>query len=68
MATFSFSAGLINRGQVRRFLEKEQFAGNIQFIESKGWIDSEFTVKGDNGNVSRVFKALHDYQQRLEAE
>lgn len=64
-ASFSFSAGLLVRPQVRKFLEREQFTGEIRFIESKGLLESEFTIKGPVKDVDRVFKTLQNYAEQI---
>ena len=54
-------AGLLIRGRVRALLEREKFSGRaIEWIESKGFLESLFTIKGDETDVELVYQALID--------
>ncbi len=67
MTHFSVTFGMAVRGNVREYLRKEQFLGNLEFIENKGWIESDFTVKSANSQaLSRVHHALVSYIGQLE--
>jgi len=55
---FTFTAGVLIRGQFRRFLEKEKFQRSnlkINYKEDKGFLDSEFfvTIEGKYGIASQ---------------
>jgi len=60
MKTFySFSAGILIRGQVRDFLKECKFHSiDIEWIETKGFLESHFTIKGSKENVGRVASNL----------
>ena len=54
-------AGILIRGRVRAFLEAEKFSGrDIQWIESRGFLESLFTIQGGKEDVTYVYRALID--------
>lgn len=54
-------AGILIRGRVRALLEREKFAGrDIEWLESKGFLESIFTIKGDDRDVRTVYQTLID--------
>ena len=58
--TTEFVAGLLIRRQVRQFLDSVIFRGeDISYYESKGWVASSFTLKGDRVTIMAVLKLLH---------
>lgn len=63
MMTQTFTAGLLIRGQVRDYLASEKFRGRrIDWHESKGWLDSIFTIRGEESDVRTVVATLaHHY-------
>jgi hypothetical protein len=57
--SFTISVGAFNRRAVRTFLEQTHFNyPEIQFIESKGLLSSEFMVKGPETAVQQVYKYM----------
>ena len=58
----TFTVGRLLCKTVRQNLDKAKFMGrNLDYIESKGWLESEFTVRGDEAAI----RAVRDYVTRL---
>jgi hypothetical protein len=58
---FSFNAGLFIRSQVRAFLAQAKFSGyEIKFHENKGWLSSDFIVKGHPIHVVQLRTQLSE--------
>jgi hypothetical protein len=55
-------AGRLFAGSIRNTLEDAKFRGHLEYRESKGWLESEFTVKGS----VRVIDALHVYLDEVQ--
>lgn len=54
----TFTAGLLVRHHIRRFLEECEFNGTVEkWRESKGFLDSEFFIKGMAEREWRVLNA-----------
>ncbi len=60
LASFSFSAALFARSQARTYLEKMAFQhpGRFEFLEHKGWVNSEFSVRGEGALVAQAFRDI----------
>lgn len=57
MGTLSFSAGILLCSTIRDALKEFQFKYNtITFIESSGWIERKFTVKGPRSSLEAIAK------------
>lgn len=51
----SFEVGLLLRSQFRRYLKRKRFDGaDIEWIEMKGWLYSEFLVRGGTKDLSLI--------------
>jgi hypothetical protein len=58
-ATLKFTAGLLLYRPVRDFLRECEFKGmGIKWIESSGWIERDFTIKGSPDALMTVKLAL----------
>lgn len=61
-ATIFFSAGILLCGTVRSFLISCQFRGfEIEFIESTGWFERDFTVKGRISDIEIINQQVHNW-------
>jgi len=59
MSTISFTAGRLLCRPIRKGLERMKFQGlDIQWMESGGLIEREFTVKGADSQLRIVKKAI----------
>ena len=66
MAHFTYEVGRLYCGEVRNFLNKCKFQGlDIDFIEGSGWLSREFTVKGSDEAISRVYKCIEDWSNEI---
>lgn len=55
MPSITFTLGRLHWGSFRFYLKRLQFiGGDVQWIESPGWIEREFTVRGDQSAISQV--------------
>lgn len=69
MSSFVFTAGRILCGRVRDFLNQMQFIGyNITFLESSGWIEREFLIRGDEAAISFAKTTLAHWARSLESD
>jgi len=65
MAQFSFQAGRLLCGTVRDYLNKCKWEGkNIDFLESSGFFEREFTIKGDLDDVTEILEDLREWKKR----
>jgi len=56
---FSFTAGRLLCGHIRDFLASRKFAGmEIEWMESSGWLERTFTVKGRDEDVQLINRAI----------
>jgi hypothetical protein len=54
----TLTAGALMRGSVRNIVKNMQFHGyDIELLENKGWIESDFKVKGDIDTIE-MFKRM----------
>ena len=66
MKTITFTAGRLVCRHVRYFLEKCQFKGmDVTYMESSGWIEREFTIKGPDNDINHISQALSAYAKQL---
>ena len=62
MKTVEICAGILIRSGIRDFLDDCIFREmDIQYRETKGWIDSLFTIKGADSDVDKVMRTLSNY-------
>ena len=54
-AIFTVELGRLHWGSFRSYLKKLQFMRyNVEWIESPGWIEREFTIRGDRRAIQQV--------------
>ncbi len=62
MASIEITVGRLLCGKVRRFLDKCIFKGSdIAYIESSGFIQRDFTVKGSDADIIMVRDSLNEF-------
>ena len=62
MTSATFTIGRMLCRQVRDFLDKCKFRGlDIEYIESSGWIDREFTIKGSANDIAHINQSLANW-------
>lgn len=67
MAHMTFTAGRMLCGNIRDFLDQCKFKGmDIDYIESSGWIERDFTIKGSNDDVLKVHASLESWSNELD--
>lgn len=60
-----FTVGLLLRREFRRYLEYVRFSGaHIEWIEQKGWLDSEFLVRGPVEQVLKIQTEAMQWAER----
>jgi hypothetical protein len=64
MGTLEFTVGRLFCGQIREFLKIMKFKGaNIEWMESSGWIDRTFVVKGNSGDLQTIARTLDEWKK-----
>jgi len=64
MACLTFTAGRLACGQVRDFLDSCKFKGmSIDYIESRGWVQRDFTIKGSDKDILTVHASLKSWSE-----
>lgn len=59
MSNVSFEAGALIRGQIRRELDRAKWEGGLEdYKELKGFLSSEFLLRGPSPSVLRWLKAV----------
>ena len=67
MASINITVGRMLCGQVRNFLNKCKFQGmDIEYLESSGWVQRDFTIKGPVNDVTTVQKSLEAWIDKLD--
>ncbi len=62
MAHMTITLGRMLCGNARNFLDSEKFKGrNIEYLESKGFIERDFTIKGSNEDILYIKKCFHNW-------
>ena len=60
MATTEWIIGRLYIKAIRNFLKQAKFEGVIEdFIESDGWVQHRFNIKGDPDNLEQVSRYLN---------
>jgi len=68
MANMTFTAGRMLCGKIRYFLDQCKFKEmDIDYIESDGWVERTFTIKGSNKDVLTVQASLKSWADDLDA-
>jgi len=67
MRTIEFEVGRLLCGQVRDFLNKCKFKGmDIEFNESSGLIERDFTIRGADNDIALVKSSLDNWISSLD--
>jgi len=67
MSNMTFTAGRMLCGKVRDFLNQCKFKGmDIDYIESSGWIERDFTIKGADKDILTVATSLENWANSLD--
>lgn len=67
MAVLNLTVGRAHCGRIRDFLKRCKFKGvDIEYIESSGWIQRSFTVKGSDDDIVSIHKAYLDWAKATE--
>ena len=67
MRTIEIEVGRLLCGKVRDFLNKCKFKGmNIEFNESSGFIERDFTIRGDDNDIALVKSSLDNWVNSLD--
>ncbi len=61
-ATLPITAGKLMCRHIRNFLERCKFEGrNIQYLETKGFIENEFIVKGNSDDLKYIMACIRNH-------
>ena len=64
--SFSFTVGRLLCGRFRDMLNAEKFSGrDIEWMESSGWIDRTFTVRGVGSDIDATASRIQNYIEYL---
>jgi hypothetical protein len=67
MRTIEIEVGRLLCGKVRDFLNKCKFQGmDIQFNESGGFIERDFTIRGADNDIALVKSSLDNWVNSLD--
>lgn len=67
MRTIEIEVGRLLCGKVRDFLNKCKFKGmDIQFNESSGFIERDFTIRGADNDIALVKASLDNWVNSLD--
>jgi hypothetical protein len=67
MTVETITAGRLLWGQVRDCLKQAKFLGmDIEWIESSGWVERDFTIKGKPEDVRLIVNGLMEAFKNLE--
>jgi hypothetical protein len=62
--TLTYEVGILLCRQVRDFLKMCKFVGyNIDWIESSGWFERTFTIKGDDAHIDRIIETILEWDK-----
>lgn len=62
MSSLQFTTGRLNCSTVRNFLDQQKFKGmNINYLESSGWIQRDFTVTGHDVDLECIMESLVEW-------
>ena len=62
MAHMTITLGRMLCGKARNFLDSEKFKGrNIEYLESKGFIERDFTIVGSNEDILYIEKCFDNW-------
>lgn len=68
MGWYKFSAGRLTASGCRSYLESEKFIHeDFEFIESKGFWRSDFTIKGNEDALRRIDRDVTAHIEKMEA-
>jgi hypothetical protein len=67
MANMTITVGRMLCGKVRLFLDQCKFKGmDVDYLESSGWVERDFTIKGSDKDVLSVHASLKDWSDNLD--
>lgn len=67
LSSFSLKVGRLLCGKVRDFLNQMQFVGyHITYLESSGWIEREFLIRGEEDAVEFARTTLTHWIRSLD--
>lgn len=67
MRTIEIKVGRLLCGKVRDFLNKCKFKGmNIEFNESSGFIERDFTMRGTDNDIALIESSLDNWINSLD--
>jgi hypothetical protein len=63
---FECEVGLLYRRQVRNFLNQMKWEGkDVDFFESKGFLGSDFSIRGEAKTVRSVLHSLQCWSEEI---
>ena len=64
--TLTFTVGRMLCGSVRDFLKETQFKGAaIDWIESSGWLERQFVIRGDFETLHKIRTQILQWAQEV---
>lgn len=67
MATLTYTVGRLVCSKFRNFLDQCKFKGmDIEYIESSGWIERDFMIKGSDQDVLIIKSSLDEFSDSLD--
>lgn len=64
--TIEFTVGRLACGPIHRFLEKCKFKGlKIEFMESSGFLQRNFIVKGDAYTLNSIAHSIKEWSKEI---
>ncbi len=64
MVSFSVNCGMHTVGKIRAFLEECKFIGlDIEYMESKYLLESDFIIKGTEEDVLRIKTSIENFKR-----
>jgi hypothetical protein len=69
VGTLRFTVGRLLCGPVRDYLKSQEFIDpEVKFLESSGWIERQFTVRGPLTRLTKIRDAINLWSAELDAE
>ena len=64
MKTWTCEVGILLCRSLRDFLKRCKFIGyNIEWLESSGWFEHTFTIKGDDSHIDRIVETIRQWDK-----
>lgn len=68
-AIYHITLGRLHCGDYRELLENLKFRGyKIEWLESRGWLDRRFTVKGDLETVKKIKQITEKWCHHIDSD